>query len=453
MTETDRYLLDPETAVVSDWLATNIGGKVASIARQPRWRPQWIADIERDNDVVSVIVRGERYDCDMTWSLRHEADFQQLMVANGVRAPKIWGWIDSPTAFVMECVPGSSWTKELPEAERDTIIDEYVQELVRLHTLDFTPFLEAGIDRAGPGENPATIGFNRMNALFRRQKRHADPQIEFFIGWLTRNSIDSRGREAAVVWDSGQFMHNKGHFTHMIDVELGHIGDPMMDLAGWRMRDSIMNFGDFNTIYDRYSQLRGEPVDIDAIEWHHIYFTLSNQLAFSHARLDPPLESDFATNMQWCNETNLYATEALGDFLGVELPTVRLPTDEDTIAAPAIDHLVRTLSNLRVDDEYARYRLRGAFREARHIQRFDQIGRELVNDNLDDLGELLGRRPDTVRAGEQALEDFVLGRNDDGRFDAELCQLFHKRNLRAQMLNGPVGSAMARHIPIQSFRK
>jgi hypothetical protein len=291
-----------------------------------------------------------------------------------------------------------------------------------------------------------------MNAMYRRQKRHCDPQLEFFIDWLTRHPVDPGTREAVVVWDSGQFMHDGGHFHSIIDVELGHIGDPMMDLAGWRMRDSIMNFGDFNTIYDRYRQLIGEPVDIDAIEWHHIYFTLSNQLAFTHARVDPPISSDFATNMQWCNETNQYATEALAEYLGIELPTVRMPADEETVAAPAIEHLVQTLSTLRVEDEYVRYRIRGAFREARHIQRWDQIGRELVSDDLDDLHQLLGTRPETMRDGDRMLEEFVHTNNEHGKFDVELCQLFHKRNRRAQMLNGPAGSAMARHIPIQRFR-
>src|ERR1700704_4818480 len=92
-------VLDPETQVVSDWLEENIGGKVVSIARQPRWRPQWIADVETSRDVIPLMVRGERYDTDMTWTLRHEADFQRIMVEQGIRAPKVWGWIDKPVAF------------------------------------------------------------------------------------------------------------------------------------------------------------------------------------------------------------------------------------------------------------------------------------------------------------------------------------------------------------------
>ncbi len=443
---------DPETEAVSAWLTENIPGRVVAIRRQARWRPQWLAEVERDHEVVSLMVRGERSDSDMTWPLRHEADFQRIMADQGIRVPKVWGFIDQPVAYVMDLVPGTHDTKDLPPAVTAQIVDEYVEELVRLHTLDITPFLEAGIDRAGPGETPALVSFNRMNAMYRRQKRHPDPLLEFFIDWLTRHPIAPNDRETAVVWDSGQFMHHEGHFTHIIDVELGHIGDPMVDLAGWRMRDSIMNFGDFNAIYHRYSDLIGTPVDIDAIQWHHIYFTLSNQLAFSHARADPPLDSDFATNMQWCNETNIYATEALAEYLGIDLPGVELPADEETMAAAAFEHLVRTLSTLRVDDEYARYRLRGAFREARHVQRWDQIGRAVVAENLDDLHQILGTRPESMREGDRQLEEFVLTRNADGRHDVALCELFHKRNLRAQMLNGPAGSAMARHIPIQTFR-
>jgi len=126
--------------------------------------------------------------------------------------------------------------------------------------------------------------------------------------------------------------------------------------------------------------------------------------------------------MQWCNETNLYATEALAEYLDVELPTIEAPADEEAIAAPAIDHLVRTLSTLRIDHEYTAYKIRGAFREARHIQRWDQIGRQLVNDDLDDLAELLGKRPSDYRDGERALEEFVHTKNAGGAYDAALCR-------------------------------
>ena len=57
-----------------------------------------------------------------------------------------------------------------------------------------------------------------------------------------------------MVWDSGQFHHVDGHFTTVMDVEIGHLGDPMMDLAAWRMRETVIPFGDFNELYDRYGE-------------------------------------------------------------------------------------------------------------------------------------------------------------------------------------------------------
>ena len=49
------------------------------------------------------------------------------------------------------------------------------------------------------------------------------------------------------------------------------------------------------------------------------------------------------------------------------------------------------------------------------------------------------------------LERFILADADLGHSDEELIPLLHKRNLRAQMLNGPPGSAITHHNRIQSF--
>jgi aminoglycoside phosphotransferase (APT) family kinase protein len=438
---------------VAKWLEDTLGGRVISLQRQSRWRPVWMVDLEHDNEVLPLMVRGDRTDTEYTWSLEHEMRFQRVMHEQGIRTPKVYGWIDNPAAFVTQRYSGQADFTAVGSVDRDKIVDEYVQELVRFHAIDVRHFADAGIDRAASPNDSGALGFDRMVAMFRRQKNHPDPQMEFFLGWLKRNPPRSRGRESAVVWDSGQFMHESGKFLGIIDVELGHIGDPMMDLAGWRMRDSVMGFGDFEKIYDRYGELAGSPVDREAIQLHHIFFTLSNQLAFAHAVFVPPPESDLATNLQWCNETNLYATEALAEYLDIELPTAEIPEATISKAAPAYAHLTQLLRTLSIDDEFAAYRLRGAFRVARHLQRHDEIGAQVLAADIDDAHELLGHRPADWATAEQELEQFVLRNSDNPALDAKLCAFFHRRNLRAQMLNGPAGSAMARHLPIQRFAR
>jgi hypothetical protein len=154
-------------------------------------------------------------------------------------------------------------------------------------------------------------------------------------------------------------------------------------------------------------------------------------------------------NMQWCSETNLFATEALAEILGVELDPVEMPPARVSAAAVGHAQLVRVLTAIEPADAFARYRLRGAFRLARHLQRCDEISDALVAADLDDLHRLLGRRPASWQEGDAELERFV--RADAGRHDLELLQLLHRRCLRYKMLLGPAGSAMAAHHAIQRF--
>ncbi len=184
---------------------------------------------------------------------------------------------------------------------------------------------------------------------------------------------------------------------------------------------------------------------------HHFAFTLTNQLAFSAALRNPAPDSDLMTNMQWCCETNLFATEALAEILGLELPTVEMLVPRESRGGVAIAQLVHKLPTLPTEDEFAHYQLRTLFRIARHVARADEIGEASAQADLDDLHALLGRRPASWREGEAELERFVLADAANGRHDAALVPLFHKRNLRAQMLLGPAGTAMARHSSIQKF--
>lgn len=442
------------TRSIIGWIERNVGGSVTSLIRQPRWRPTWFADVERDGETIGVCVRGERSDTVLTFALAHEMRFQEVLHQHGIRVPGILGWMDELPAVVMERVPGRPDFAGVDPADRATIVDEYFAELARVHTLPIEPFVEAGIERASTADESGWFGIAKMiDTLFRAQKLGPDPFCEWAIGWIERHPPQSRGREAAIVWDSGQFHHDGAHLVSLIDLEIGHIGDPMMDLAALRMRDSVIPFGDFDDIYARYEDRVGAPVDREAIELHHIAFTLSNELSFGHTLRGLVPKSDYATNMQWCNETNIYVTEAIADYMGIVLPEAEMPPASAARTSIASAHLAQTLRGIRVDDPVQQYRLRGAFRVAQHLARFDEIGAAVTDQDLDEVHQVLGHRPGTWLDAEAALEQFVLTDRQTGRHDDVLLAFFHRRNLRAQMLNGPEGSAMARHNPIQRFAR
>lgn len=443
---------EASTAKVAAWLERNIGGRLVRIARQPRWRPVWFADVERDGETLELCVRGDRTDMPLVFPLEHEMVLQRTMHELGIPTPKVYGLIESPLAYVMDRVGGRNDFSASTDEERKSAVDDYLQILARLHALPLEPFVRAGVMRAATPAESGLLGLRQYEKLYRSVKKRPDPFLEFSLAWLRRNPPLSQGRESAIVWDSGQFHTEKGRIVAVLDVEIGHIGDPMMDLAAWRQRDTIIGYGDFKELYARYEELSGKPVDLPALMRHHFLFTLSNQLAFSAALRDPAPDSDLMTNLQWCDETNLFATEALAEILDLELPTIELPDPRESRGRVGLEHLVHKLRSLPVDDEYVQYQLRTMFRLARHVARADEIGDALSQADLDDLQALFGHRPASWLEGEAELERFVLADAKEGRHDAALVPLFHKRHLRTHALLGPAGSAMTRHAKIQTFR-
>ena len=446
---TEARDLKRDAGRVGAWLQAKLGGRVVALERQPRWRPVWFADLERDGEVLELCVRGERVDADIGFSLDHEMRFQQCLQDAGLPVAAVHGWIDEPRAYVMDRVAGKADFVGTPEAERRAVMDDYIRVLARIHALDLEPFERAGIHRAARPEESGVVGMQRYEAFYRKSKRRPDPFLEFCLAWLKRNPLDVKGREAPIVWDSGQFHHEDGRIQAVLDLELGHVGDPMMDLAGFRMRDTVIGYGEFPRMYERYAEITGRPVDGEAIRHHHLAFTLTNQLAFHAALAEPVPGSDYMTNLQWCSETNLFAVEALAEILGIEFDEVAIPASRRSPVGPAHGHLVHWLRHFESEDEVVRNDVRTAFRLARHLARFDEIGTAILEADLDDLAPLLGRRPSSWREGDAELEAFVLG--DHGKHDEALIRLFHRRLSRSKATLGPEGSAMARHHPIQGF--
>jgi hypothetical protein len=245
-------------------------------------------------------------------------------------------------------------------------------------------------------------------------------------------------------------MHRDGRIVALLDLELAHIGDPMMDLAGLRMRSSVINYGSLGELYRRYEERSGDAVDLAAIEYHHFAFAMTTGLAYHRGLVEPTTDSDLMNYLQWCSESNLYAIEALAGFAGIELDQVDLPASSSSPATVAHRHLTESLRTMRGGDERNAYELRIAFRLARHLQRSDEIGASVVAQNTDDVATLVGHRPATWEEADRELERFVMRAGPE--WDVPLVRLFHRRLERQRTLLGPPSSAIARHIPLEPIR-
>ena len=50
----------PTAEAVSNSVERHLGVEVHAIERQPRWRPCWFVDAERNGEPLRIVVRGER---------------------------------------------------------------------------------------------------------------------------------------------------------------------------------------------------------------------------------------------------------------------------------------------------------------------------------------------------------------------------------------------------------
>lgn len=443
----------PATDGAAQIVAGFTGGDVVRVERQLRWRPTWFVDVERDGEVLPLVLRGDRTDSE-AFPLRHEFTFHTLLEERGFPVPHLYGYVETPgfiDAILMERVPGVPHFAGVSDAERGQVVDEYLQQLARLHQVDPAPFIEAGIIHPAPEEDSGMAGHANMERRYRERKRHVDPFAEFCLGWHKRHKPEGAGRVAPCVWDSGQFHHHDGHLVAIIDLEFGHVGDPLGDITIWRMRDTLVPFGDMRKLYERYEELTGKPVDLEAVKRHHFAACMGNQLQFGAAVAAPDANTDLMTFMQWNSETNLMATEFLGEYLDLDLPEITAPEAGASRDDVAFRHLVNTLGTVSIDDQEAQHQLRLAFRVGRHLQRRSEIGDALDAADLDDLRRLLGRRLGNWIEGQRELEQFVIADAALGTYDEELTILFHKRHLRTHMALGPAGSTMTRHYQCQRF--
>src|SRR4051794_38936547 len=165
---------DDDIRAITSWLTANVGGTVVRVTRQPRWRPVWFADVERDGEVLELCVRGDRLDMPLIFPLDHEMRLQATMHDHGIPAAKVYGFIDKPLAYVMDRVGGQPDFAKSTDAQREAVVDDYLQVLARLHALDIGPFVENGVMRAPSPEESGMFGFSRYERVYRSVKVHPD---------------------------------------------------------------------------------------------------------------------------------------------------------------------------------------------------------------------------------------------------------------------------------------
>lgn len=421
---------DGSIAKITGWLEAHLG-KVVSIVRQERWRPAWLATVERPEGPLNLYVRADRGEGLETRPLSHEYAVLRLLEHHGIQVPHIHGWCDDPEAIVMAALddhPFHGGSHEDPALHR--IVQDYVAILARIHRIPLADVAAAGIDIPTDPRQIALAYFQLADKAYQAGKAGPEPLIEFLRGWVLRNVPTHRDKAALLVADAPQFFHDGRRVTAIYDLEMAHVGDPMMELASIRVRDINEPIGDMPCLLQRYVAESGEAIDWAALDFHTLVsFLAVPMMTRATFRTNHPHPA-FVEYLSWDLATSRAALEVLAETLNLPLDAVDELPARRSIHEDALIDLVAVAEALPPPD--------GLLREspvlslARYALRADEIGPEIERLERTEAEALIGRAFSSLEAAEAALEAFVLSAEPDQ--DGRLARFFHRRVMRRLQL-------------------
>jgi len=429
-----RESIDPEWRSAFEWVEQELGGTVVRWERHPRWRPAWYLDVDRAGELLPIYFRGDRGALDHgVYPLEHEMKVLQLLERHELPVPHVYGFCPAPRGIVMQRCPGrSNLATAESEAERESVLDHYVELIARMHRIDLAEAEAIGLERPRTPEALGLGDLDHWERAYRREKRRPDPMLEFTLGWLRRKVPRHRNRPALIQSDAGQFLFDRGRITALHDFELAYLGDPMAEFAGLRNRTLSEPLGDLRRAIRRYEDLVGEPADLRAIDYHSVRFGLVTPLSTAHLVADPPPGIELVQYLAWYLVYGRLCLEVMAHLEGVELQRIELPKPVSTRWSTAHATLVAMLAPSDGVDPIQAYRTRTAERVARTLARAELFGPALEAQNLDEVGALLGRRPTSWSDADLELEAFV--RDAGPESDAALVGYFYRHFARQEAL-------------------
>lgn len=409
------------------WIERELDCKVASVARQERWRPGWYVEARtHGGKALSLYVRGRRQTKSIVGSFQSEYDILRVLESEGIPVPHIYGLCPDPLAIVMDRAAGrSDLSTAASDADRKAVLNQYMEALARIHAIDPAKFEAIGMTRPkGPRES-ALVQFDNYEAMYRKTKRRPEPVIEFIIGWVRRNAPLHRDKVSFLVCDVAQFMFDEDRLTAILDLELAYLGDRLQDLAAFQYRDTSEPLGDIAAALRHYEAITGEPIDGDAFDFHAIAFGAITPISMTHnITLAQPTKS-VLQYLEWWITFCRVPLELIADRMGLALPPPEPLVRETTPYDPLADSLTLAIKALPVEEGFATYERDGTAELAAFMARTGQYGPAIYRQDKADIEALLGKPFDDLAEADAALEAYVLAAGQDE--DARLLQMLYRR--------------------------
>ena len=426
-----------------------VGGHVVAAVRQPRWRPAWFIDVARpDGTEVAICFRGARREVpDGAGGLAHEFCCMEVLEANGIPVPLLYGYCPDPDGIVMARAPGriNLATAATPD-DAGRVLEQYARILADIHAIDPDDFRAAGVPGPVDPDHPALGDLATWYDAFTAAKTRPEPAVEFVVRWLFDNEPPPSGDPAFLVGDPGQFLFDDtdgpADVTAVIDLELGTIGDPAADLGGLLIRDSSEPMPDITLAVRAYNEATGRNLDRRTVLYQAVRFGIVTPLAVAGLVATPAVGLDYLQYLTWYLVYTRTPLELIATIEGIDVapaaPVAERPgpfgqahgllraiADPDGTAtdpAPNLDPAA-----------FDAYSQRAVPRLATYVDRVERFGRAVDDADRLEAATLLGREV-TDRTERDELLEAAVAEADVTQTEAVLTFFIHRCQREEQLL-------------------
>lgn len=404
------------------WLADCAGGRVTHVDRRPGGgrREAWYIDVTTpDGDVRQLFLRYDRLspeDRGDPFTLHREAQFYRALEGSAVPTPAIVGVHPLEQAILAERVSGDARFSAISdEAEQLSVASDFMRILAVMHEIDPHRLELADQDADSDLRSLVRQEIDTWETVYRDAGDVSDALIDLGLTWVRDNVPDVDGPVVIVQGDTGpgNFLFQDGKVTAVLDLELGHLGDPHDDLAWVTTRAVQEPFTNIRDRFQDYAQVSGRKVDLDRVRYYRVLAELRIVILGHRTRLHPDPLSEVGNSLAYGLLHRRLLIEALADAAGIPIPETEAvtadPTDRGWVFDAALEQ-IRQIIVPRSEDPFVIARSKGLARMLKYLRDADRYADAVAETDLAELKSILGDRQVNVAAATSSVIDaYVAG--------------------------------------------
>jgi aminoglycoside phosphotransferase (APT) family kinase protein len=229
----------------------------------------WVIVLASDREVVVRADTGDGPVAGTPLTLEREAAVYNALASSNLPIPRLHAVHPDGMALLLDRAPGDDQLKALAGAEACAVAEDFGCCLGRLHRLA-PDDLELGALALPHGADPTGHDLDLWRSIDdTRRSESSSPVTQVALRQLA-GSVPRATRTSLCHGDAGpgNFLHEGGRVTALLDWEFAHLGDPHDDLAWVAVRNQVLRHPlDVAATYAAWRTTTGTAIDLARLEW------------------------------------------------------------------------------------------------------------------------------------------------------------------------------------------